>query len=875
MDEMRRIGVWRKKRDRTPAGEGKGRSWTLRRKVLALFIVAFLVMVGTLNLVAWYIVLRGYRQLEVNHISEDLTRATDAFRREAENLDLVLRDWAFWDDTYSFAAHPEPGYIEVNLTESTFTGIRVQFMAFLDMQGRVIYAKGVDLELEREMPLPKSFLPHLAAGCPLLRPISTGEGVTGLLLLPEGPFLVASEPILTSEMEGPPRGALIMGRLLDGEEIKRITAPYHMDVQARPVAGIAGTKQWEDAEALLAAGEDDVIRTEGSSFIHGYALLRDVYGEPALVLRVTRDRSLYRQGISAMLYFTSFVTGFCLAVLAATLVLLERSFIRRLSRLRAEVLRMGEEGVPEGRVHVSGDDEIAFLARSINRMMEIREVEERRFRSLVEHAQDIILVLDREGTVTYQSPSTGKILGYGEEGILGRNVFGLIHPEDLLRAGTAFRLGVKRPGSIGRYEIRFRRGDGSWCRLEFIGINLLDDPAVRGVVINARDITAQVEARERLERINRLFTGLGAGVMDNIERIVFACREILGVSFAAYSRAEKGKLAVISTAPGEEGFRVVDPSENCPITKLIREDAKEPLPPRRLDVRQHCGECPVGSLEGYGLCAAYPVTRMDRTVGFLSVFDTLKEDLSRDEMETLGSLARAISVEEERLAHESELKDFIDIASHELRHPVTLMKGYAITLRDYWERIPEDTRRELLEHIDRGADRLDLLIRELLDVSRIERGKLDLNLREVPIRPVVERALSEMEARGNRGRFRLQLPPALAPREMDPEKIQRVLIILLENAVNFSPPDTPIEVSAEESDGVVTLSVLDRGSGVPEKDRERIFERFYQVEDVLHHSKSGMGMGLYIAREIVEAHGGRIWYEPRPGGGSAFRFTLS
>ncbi|MDI6874432.1 MAG: CHASE4 domain-containing protein [Actinomycetota bacterium] len=852
----------------------EGRGWNLRRKVVALFAIAFLAMVIILNLVAWYVVLGGYRELEEDRVLEDISRATDAFRHEGENLDLVVRDWAFWDDTYAFVADPDPAYIQANLTESTFTGLRIQVMLFLDDQGRMVYAKGVDLKMEREMPVPEGLLSHLSGDCPLLHPLSTGEGVTGLLLLPEGPFLVSSEPILTSDQEGPPRGVLIMGRLLDGEEMDRITGPYHLEAQARAAGTVAGAPEWERVQELLASGKGDVIRTEGSRLIHGYTLLRDIYGEPALILRVTRDRSLYRQGVRTILYFTIFITGFCLVIMAATMVLLERSFLRRISRLSEDVSRMGGEGEPGWRVSVSGNDEVSALARSINRMVELREEEERRFRSLVEHAQDIIVVLDREGTVTYQSPSTGNILGYGRDGIVGKNVFDLIHPEDLSRARHVFRRGVEQPGSLGRHELRFRRGDGSWCRLEFTGLNLLEDPAVRGMVVNARDITAQVEARERLERINRLFTGLGAEVMDNIDRIVFACREILGVDFAAYSRAEKDKLVVISTAPGEEGFKVVEPSEKCPFINLISINAREPLPPRRLNVQEHCGECPVGSLEGYGLCAAYPVTRVDKTVGFLSVFDPQKKDLSRDELETLGTLARAISVEEERLAHEAELKDFIDIASHELRHPITLMKGYAVTLRDYGERMPEETRRELLENIDRGADRLDLLIRELLDVSRIERGRLDLNLREVPLRPVVERALYEMEARGYRGRFRLNLPSGLSPRTVDPEKIQRVLIILLENAVNFSPPESPIELSVEEKDGGAVFSVLDRGPGVPDKDRERIFERFYQVEDVLHHSKSGMGMGLYIAREIVEAHGGKIWYEPRPGGGSVFRFTL-
>lgn len=848
---------------------------SLRKKIVLLFALTFVALVVLLNLVSWFFILGGYRDLEEREARRNLARAADAVWGEVDNLDLVVRDWAFWDDTYSFIAEPYEAYIEANLTESSFVHIRVQFMVFLDREGRVVYAKGVDLELEREMPVPAGLFAHLSSDCPLLQPMESGEGVSGLLLLPEGPFLISSEPILTSDAKGPPRGVLIMGRLLDREEARRIIAPHHLNVDLRAVGGGNESDDWSQAEGLLLAGEEAVLQTQGSSSMRGYILLQDLYGNPALVLRVTMDRDIYQQGINTLMYSVFFLTFSCLAIFAITLALLEKAFLRRMARLSEEIAGIGKAGDPSLRLSISGNDEISGLAHSVNEMMDRLEEEERRFRSLIENALDIILLLDREGVITYQSPSTERVLLYGKEELLGRSVFDFIHPDDRERARHVFERALDEPGSLGRYEIRFRKGEGSWCRLEIIGYNLLHDPAVGGVVVNARDITERVEARERLEKINRLFVSMGADIMENIERIVFACRDILAVPFAAYSRAEKGRLVVISTAPGEEGFRIINRPQGCFFFDHIEENSREPVILRDQEAVSHCRLCPVASLDNCGFCAGYPVVCKEKTVGFLSVFDNRAGNLSGDEMEILGTLARALSVEEERLAHERELKDFIDIASHELRHPVTLMKGYAITLRDYGERMDPVMQRELLEIINRGADRLDLLINELLDVSRIERGRLDLNRREARLEPIIHRAVSEIEAKGHRGRFRVTLAPGLSPHRIDPEKILRVLIILLDNAVNFSPPETPVEIYVEEINGQVRVSVCDRGPGIPEKDRERIFERFYQVEDVLHHSKSGMGMGLYIAREIVEAHEGRIWHEPRPGGGSVFRFTLN
>ncbi|MBU4174641.1 MAG: sensor histidine kinase [Actinobacteria bacterium] len=110
--------------------------------------------------------------------------------------------------------------------------------------------------------------------------------------------------------------------------------------------------------------------------------------------------------------------------------------------------------------------------------------------------------------------------------------------------------------------------------------------------------------------------------------------------------------------------------------------------------------------------------------------------------------------------------------------------------------------------------------------------------------------------------------------EVDGEKLKNVLGILLENAVSYSPEGSAIDIWFEQSDEGTVFHVADRGSGIPEDDRERVFERFYQVEDADHHSIPGIGLGLYIARSIMEAHGGWIRVEPREGGGSVFSFGV-
>jgi two-component system sensor histidine kinase KdpD len=230
--------------------------------------------------------------------------------------------------------------------------------------------------------------------------------------------------------------------------------------------------------------------------------------------------------------------------------------------------------------------------------------------------------------------------------------------------------------------------------------------------------------------------------------------------------------------------------------------------------------------------------------------------------------------EQELMNRAEQMRNFLDIAAHELRHPATLMKGYAMTLEARGQETEEVVWHESLQAIEKGADRLVDVVEELLDVSRIERDSFPVLKEEVEIEPLVRRAVGEMLARGCDKELLVELEDDVGRGWVDPEKFVRLLVILLDNAVKYSPVGSIIEIVGEGKKGNLVFTVLDRGVGVPEEDEEKIFERFYQVEDVLHHGGPGLGLGLYIGKRIVEGHGGEIWYEPREGEGAVFRFTL-
>jgi len=225
--------------------------------------------------------------------------------------------------------------------------------------------------------------------------------------------------------------------------------------------------------------------------------------------------------------------------------------------------------------------------------------------------------------------------------------------------------------------------------------------------------------------------------------------------------------------------------------------------------------------------------------------------------------------------HEAEqLKDtFISIISHELKTPVALIKGYVSTLRREdaeWDRaMVQDS----LSVIEEEADRLAALIEDLLDVSRLQAGGWKLHNDEVRVQELAHR-LAERFARQHPDRgFQSIFPEEFPAVRADEERLTQVISNLISNAVKYSPPGSPVEIRGRLLPEEVVVTVSDAGPGILPAELPHIFERFYRAEDAVRHTK-GTGLGLYLAKAIVEAHGGRIWVEPSPGAGTHIAFSL-
>jgi two-component system sensor histidine kinase KdpD len=209
--------------------------------------------------------------------------------------------------------------------------------------------------------------------------------------------------------------------------------------------------------------------------------------------------------------------------------------------------------------------------------------------------------------------------------------------------------------------------------------------------------------------------------------------------------------------------------------------------------------------------------------------------------------------------------------SHDLRTPLGVITGATSTLLDDEVSLDPGTRRDLIQTAYEEAHRLERLVRNLLDMMRVESGALVVHKEWQPIEEVIGSALERLERQLGSRPVTTRLDPDLPLVPIDGLLIEQVLINLLENAMKHTPADSPIEISASGAGSTVTITVADRGPGIAAGQEDKLFEKYYRAPG---RAEVGFGLGLTICRGITAAHGGRIGAENRPGGGAAFSFTI-
>lgn len=688
----------------------------MRKRILIAIGSAFAVMVLLLYLVSRAILLGSFYALEKRYVHRDVERVLNILEGELASLEATNADWATWDDTYAFMESVSHAYIASNLVDSTFSTLKLNVMLFVDTSGRVVYSRAFDLNTGQEAPVPVGLEKYLTWDG-LLQPLDTGVPVKGILTLPEAPILLISGPILKSGGGGPARGVLITGRYLDASEVERLAEAAQVSLTVHQfgdpdlpsdlsIAGAALTRPFPRPEPVFS-------QPLNSSIVVGYALLRDIYGQPALILRVEQPRDIYRQGQISMFYliFLFLVSG--LAFTGVSSWMADRVVISRLMRLSAEVDAIGASGDLSTRVTVAGKDELASLAHAVNEMLRALErshlalqESEQRFQDVALSTGDWIWEVDAQGRYTYVNPVVAQVLGYTPEEVLGRHYSDFLTPQSRAELTSIQQLMQADTCQMVHKDGRFVHFKSSALPLRDGSGNLL---GWRGV---HRDVTAERQMEERVATIYLL--GRELVLSRNEEQIaqatVAAVRLILAPRRAGiWLVDEEGKkLDCRACHPEElEAHALSLEDENHPLVSVVRSGTILYVP----DFRNHNGQA--RSL----LCV--PLSVKGQVIGALGAESDQAHACDRDTQRLLVSLAdqAALAIENARLYEQMR-------AAHDR------LQALSNRLVEVQEAERRHIARELHDEIGQLLTGLKLLIEVSTLVPDAEAGKIRSNLKE-------------------------------------------------------------------------------------------------------------------------------------------------
>jgi two-component system sensor histidine kinase KdpD len=284
--------------------------------------------------------------------------------------------------------------------------------------------------------------------------------------------------------------------------------------------------------------------------------------------------------------------------------------------------------------------------------------------------------------------------------------------------------------------------------------------------------------------------------------------------------------------------------------------------------------------------ALVPIRVGERRLGTLHVHAAQAADFDPAEDRLLSAAAAQIglAVERDRLRKEATHAEILrrtdqlrtallNAVSHDLRTPLAAIMASAGSLRQQDVRWSDEERQAFAQAIEEEAAHLNRLVGNLLDLSRIQAGSLRPEMSWYDLATLVEDVLERLRPVTSRHQVRSSIPEELPPVWLDPVEIGEVLYNLVDNAAKYAPPGSEIDVEVTQPPGAVRLAVMDRGPGIPAEALPQLFDPFYQVLDGQARPK-GLGLGLAVVKGLVEAHGGRVWAENRPGGGASFIIML-
>ena len=342
---------------------------TLRSKTLVAFGLVFLLAFGAVYGLAHALILRGFTHLERSDAVAAMARAETAVQSVIDELDGYARDWAWWDSTYRYMQDRNAEFAASTLVDGSWSSIHINAMALVGESGEVVFGTGFDLANRKATALPDAVRGALAPGGPLCQPRGHDQGVHGILMTAGGPMLVASRAILPSDLNGPARGVLAMGRYLGDAETASIGRLSGLSLRFERLGLDAPSAELRRLEEVSTPDGAVYVGALDNDTLRGARVLKDVRGRPVLVMMADMPRDIHREALFTLRFLEAAIAVVGILFFVVFIGLQGRIVLSRVSHLKADLDRIRTEADPAQRVGLEGHDELTRLAAGINGML--------------------------------------------------------------------------------------------------------------------------------------------------------------------------------------------------------------------------------------------------------------------------------------------------------------------------------------------------------------------------------------------------------------------------------------------------------------------------------------------------------------------------
>lgn len=837
----------------------------IRDAMLLTIVVVFTIFFAFLYLANEQIVGNSFGQLEKHEVEKNVERADAALGTHTNNLAIIAKDWGNWDDTYNFVQGQYGDYPDNNLDIDSLVNLNSNIMLFYNASGQLLYAVGTNLEDSEYEEIPITVLEDVSSYKVLFSNNSHPTHISGIIVTHNGPLLVASNPITPSTERENVKGTLIVGRYLNDALIEELeeTTELSLNVQA-----FNENKTSSDLDTIIDGESNVYIVPINESSIVGTTVLNDINGNPVLLLDIEMSRDIYLRGKSAS--NNVIIANIGIAVICGIIlkIIVDKAFISRIFSLNNNLAIITENGSLSSRVEMTGNDELKDLSDNINYMLEALEENEIKFKQVEkenQHKMETVLSSVICGTllidaqthiITDVNPTAVEIIGLPKEKIVGNICRNLLCPREKEDCSTLYpeMLPAKSEGvlinadgkdiPVFRSIIPVSLSDKSYLVESFVDMSQLKE-AEKGLI----------ESEEKFSKISN--SAQDAIIMVDDKSVVTfwnpAAKKIFG-----YAREE---------ALGKEIYDLIVPVE-------YKERYKNSFTGFAVESKQAIGQVfAVNSRKKNG--TEFPVEvslsafkLKNGSWNYVSIIRDITER-KQAEQELIQAKINA------EMANRAK-SEFLSTMSHELRTPLNSIIGFSDLMLGGSVGEMQEIQKKFMSNISISGKHLLSLINNILDLSKIEAGKMELNCELFGAYAVIDEVKQLVSPLADKKGLKLELnrDEKLEKIYADRLKFKQILFNLASNAIKFTPAGGKVTISATIVENKAQFSVKDTGIGISEDDQKKLFQPFKQLDSTTTRKYEGTGLGLSLVKRFVEMHKGRIWVESELRKGSTFIFEL-